>query len=161
MKTFIVLMALLVGGRAMACDIHSNADDAVARVIHQRGFNLAGYDALCAKLKRADAELVINEWEGRVGNNEVAFADVWVTNRAKSAFSLQYGNGVRYGGALMADPDDLLYGAITDAIEALMSKGGLDTALAEVRASEHEHRLADAILDRDRARKAQARKGAH
>lgn len=161
MKYFIVIVALLVGCRANACEVHYRADDAVTRVIKPRGFNIAEHGNLCDKLKSARAELVIQEWEGRIGDNEVAFANVWVANREESAFSSKFTNAVRYDAAGVVDQDDLLYATIAEAIEELTSKGQLDTALSEVRVSEREHRLADAMINRYRVKHGNAIRKAH
>ncbi|MGH8147593.1 MAG: hypothetical protein ACRES9_01465 [Gammaproteobacteria bacterium] len=164
MKYVIAIVALFVCCRVVACVVHYDTDAVVVRVLKKGGginLKVTDYDALCEKLKSADAELVIHHWEGLIGDNEVAVVDVWVANREESAFSSDYTMAARYDGAASVDPDDLLYAATTEAIKGWTSEGELDATLADIRVSEHEHRLADALIDRYRARKAHASKRAH
>lgn len=156
MKYLIAILAVFVCGHAVACDIHYSAENVVLHEIVKHGMDIPTYDILCGKLKAAGAELNVQVWNGKDGRRRIAVAMVSVTNVEQSAMSSLYTKAARFADVGAQSKDDLVYATIVDAIKELMVDKQIDVALAEMKASEREHRLADAALDRFQSRKPKA-----
>lgn len=156
MKYLIAILALFVCGHAVACEIHYSAEDVVLHEIAKRGMDIRKYDILCGKLKDAGAELNVQVWDGQDGQRRIAVAMVSVTNVEQSAMSSLYTKAARFAEVGAQIQDDLDYATIVDAIKELIVDGQIDVALAEMKTSEREHRLADAMIDRCQGSKAKA-----
>ena len=91
-KQMLILCAFSASFAGLACDVtHSTADENVRKIVKENGWGFHHYDAVCEKLRRANAALVTDGDATVLGNKSIAWATVGLKDKELMVFTNAFG----------------------------------------------------------------------
>lgn len=122
MKKYLTIITAALAFQAHACDVTYNSASEVAnKVLNKNGWGFKNYEKICAKLKKANAALVIEGDATVLGNKSIAWASVTLKDLNTMIFTNEYaGLSTQTNDYASVDKaETLLMTAINNAVETV------------------------------------------
>jgi len=122
MKKYLPLLAFFLAMDAQACTLYrSTSSNTVVKLLAENGWNAKKFDAICPKLNRANAELLIDGQATVLGGASVGWAVLMLKDRDSNVTTSDYSSkstSMNTGVASMDTAEALLYSALNSALDA-------------------------------------------